>query len=103
MKSPLQGFLNFIVDGEVWVGVREGGRKACLSTRAEREWVRGEAQWWHSVEGRGLSIMKFEICRTSKASVAQPLWQQRGGEHLFFSLALSIPPSSAEKCLPRAG
>lgn len=53
MKSPLQGFHfpNFSIDGEVWVGVREGGRKACLSTRAERERVRGEAEWWQSVEG----------------------------------------------------
>lgn len=109
-ESPLHGFhfLNFSTEGEVLVGVREGGRKACLSARAEREWVSGRQGGVAECRSRGLgwgglSIMKFEICRTSKASVAQPLWQQRGGELLFFSLALSIPPFSAEKCLPRAG
>lgn len=42
-------------------------------------------------EGRGFSIMKFEICRTSKASVAKPLWQQSRGVHRFPS-APPLPP-----------
>lgn len=63
---------------------------------------------------RGFSIMKFEICRTSKASVAKPLWQQsREEECISFSPSVSpisrslFPPLhpslSAKKCLSRAG
>lgn len=88
-------------------GLGEWGRKACLSARAEREG--GGGGWGRGGEGRrrGFSIMKFEICRTSKASVAKLLWQQsREEECITFSpsvfphpsfpppsLFLSIPPS----------
>ena len=65
--------------------------------------------------------MKFEICRTSKASVAKPLWQQsREEECISFSpsvspvslslslsfspsLFLSIPPSLLKCVSPELG
>lgn len=44
--------------------------------------------------GRGFFIMKFEICRTSKGSVAKPLWQQsREEECISLSLFLPFSPS----------
>lgn len=63
-------------------------RQKSLFKRESREGEEKEGER-RGERRRGFSIMKFEICRTSKASVAKPLWQQsRGGVHLFLS-----PPS----------
>lgn len=41
--------------------------------------------------------MKFEICGTSKASVAQPLWQKSKEEECF---SFSVSPISVLPLLP---
>lgn len=67
-----------------------GCRKACLSARAQKGRRGGGREQGET--GRGFSIMKFEICRTSKGSVSKPLWQQSKEEE-YISYPLSPPPS----------
>lgn len=62
---------------------REGGGRGWVRERRGGEGRR-----------RGFSIMKFEICRTSKASVAKLLWQQsREEECITFSPSVFPHPS----------